>query len=169
MRIFSLIMMALVGALSQATVSVASSSFELFLNNKETVNRVAKSSRSPIASSAISFTPFQTNPPSIKRSKAKKQRHRISNRNPSKSTIKGTSSHKNVTVKVGESVLLSCVIDASYGLSPGVIWMQGKIGNVLTLNTNRITVDPRFEIVQQPLPSGLESSGRIMGYVLTLF
>ena len=30
--------------------------------------------------------------------------------------------------------------------------MQGKLGNVLTLNTNRITVDPRFEIIQQSAP-----------------
>src|SRR4051812_42524669 len=29
--------------------------------------------------------------------------------------------------------------------------MQGKLGSVLTLNTNRITVDSRFEISQQPL------------------
>jgi hypothetical protein len=34
-----------------------------------------------------------------------------------------------------------------------VIWMQGKLGNVLTLNTNRITMDGRFEIVQQPIES----------------
>lgn len=61
----------------------------------------------------------------------------------------------NVTAKVGETVMLACVINsAGYnGLNPGVIWMQGNLGNVLTLNTNRITVDPRFEIVQQPLPS----------------
>jgi hypothetical protein len=31
--------------------------------------------------------------------------------------------------------------------------MQGKLGNVLTLNTNRITMDGRFEIVQQPIES----------------
>ncbi len=29
--------------------------------------------------------------------------------------------------------------------------MQGKLGNVLTLNTNRISADSRFEIVQSPL------------------
>lgn len=57
----------------------------------------------------------------------------------------------NVTAKVGETVMLACVIN---GLNnPGVIWMQGNLGNVLTLNTNRITVDQRFEIVQQPLPT----------------
>lgn len=61
----------------------------------------------------------------------------------------------NVTAKVGETVMLACVVNtAGYnGLNPGVIWMQGNLGNVLTLNTNRITVDQRFEIVQQPLPS----------------
>lgn len=61
----------------------------------------------------------------------------------------------NVTAKVGETVMLACIINsAGYnGLNPGVIWMQGNLGNVLTLNTNRITVDSRFEIVQQPLPS----------------
>ena len=31
-----------------------------------------------------------------------------------------------------------------------MIWMQGKLGNVLTLNTDRITADSRFEISQQP-------------------
>jgi hypothetical protein len=29
--------------------------------------------------------------------------------------------------------------------------MQGKLGNVLTLNTNRISADSRFEIIQSPL------------------
>jgi hypothetical protein len=57
----------------------------------------------------------------------------------------------NITVKVGDTVTLSCEINSSYGSNPGVIWMQGKLGNVLTLNTNRITVDGRFEISQQPL------------------
>lgn len=59
----------------------------------------------------------------------------------------------NVTAKVGETVILACTINSSgyNGLNPGVIWMQGQLGNVLTLNTDRITVDHRFEIVQQPL------------------
>lgn len=57
----------------------------------------------------------------------------------------------NYTAKVGDTVILNCVINASYGINPGVIWMQGNLGNVLTLNTNRITVDSRFEIVQQPI------------------
>lgn len=77
---------------------------------------------------------------------------------PTTTTTTTTSSHPlqvNVTAKVGETVMLACVINsAGYnGLNPGVIWMQGNLGNVLTLNTNRITVDQRFEIVQQHLPS----------------
>ena len=59
-----------------------------------------------------------------------------------------------LTVKVGETALLKCEINSTHstpGTNPGVIWMQGKLGSVLTLNTNRITVDTRFEIVQQPL------------------
>lgn len=59
--------------------------------------------------------------------------------------------HVNVTVKVGDSIILNCAINSSYGASPGVIWMQGKLGNVLTLDTNRITLDTRFEIIQLPL------------------
>lgn len=54
----------------------------------------------------------------------------------------------NITVKVGETVLLGCAINATFGQNPGVIWMQGKVGNVLTLNANRITIDARFEIIQ---------------------
>jgi hypothetical protein len=95
--------------------------------------------------------------------KKHRKNHRISHRNSnhkkSKLLNKETAiinseinnNYRNVTVKVGESVVLNCAIDSSYGLNPGVIWMQGKLGNVLTLNTNRITVDPRFEIIQQPL------------------
>jgi len=59
-----------------------------------------------------------------------------------------------LTVKVGETALLKCEINSTHstpGTNPGVIWMQGKLGSVLTLNTNRITVDTRFEIVQLPL------------------
>lgn len=64
---------------------------------------------------------------------------------------------RNVTAKVGETVILTCVISSSYGVNPGVIWMQGKLGNVLTLNINRITVDPRFDIIQQPLSHQTQS------------
>ena len=56
-----------------------------------------------------------------------------------------------LTVKVGDTAILKCAINSTYGSNPGVIWMQGKLGSVLTLNTNRITVDTRFEIVQLPL------------------
>lgn len=57
----------------------------------------------------------------------------------------------NVTAKVGDSVILNCAINSSYGINPGVIWIQGKQGNVLTLNRDRVTVDNRFEIIQTPL------------------
>ena len=70
--------------------------------------------------------------------------------------------HANVTVKVGETAILTCVINSTQGSNPGVIWMQGKLGNVLTLNTNRITVDSRFDIIQQPLPQ-LEVKNKIIG------
>ena len=42
-----------------------------------------------------------------------------------------------------------------------MIWMQGKLGNVLTLNLNRITTDARFEITQtsQPMESSLNRTG----------
>ena len=96
--------------------------------------------------------------------KKHRKNHRISHRNSNhkktkllnketivNSEVNSNQNYRNVTVKVGESVVLNCAIDSSYGLNPGVIWMQGKLGNVLTLNTNRITVDPRFEIIQQPL------------------
>lgn len=66
--------------------------------------------------------------------------------------------HVNLTVKVGESVVLNCAINSSYGITPGVIWMQGKVGNVLTLDTGRITADSRFEIIQQPLQMITSSS-----------
>lgn len=66
--------------------------------------------------------------------------------------------HVNLTVKVGESVVLNCAINSSYGHTPGVIWMQGKVGNVLTLDTGRITADGRFEIIQQPLQMITSSS-----------
>ncbi|CAF0733656.1 unnamed protein product [Brachionus calyciflorus] len=52
----------------------------------------------------------------------------------------------NVTAKVGEAIVLNCAINST--LNPGAIWTQGKIGNVLTFNTNRITVDPRFDVIQ---------------------
>lgn len=55
----------------------------------------------------------------------------------------------NMTAKVGESVILNCAINSSF--NPGAIWTQAKIGNVLTFNTNRITVDPRFEIIQHSI------------------
>ncbi len=77
----------------------------------------------------------------------------------SQSTIKVV----DITVKVGETALLKCEINSTYstpGTNPGVIWMQGKLGSVLTLNTNRITVDTRFEIVQLALDAdedGLKS------------
>ena len=61
-----------------------------------------------------------------------------------------------LTVKVGDTAYLKCAINSTYGSNPGVIWMQGKLGSVLTLNTNRITVDTRFEIVQLPLDSQQE-------------
>jgi len=57
--------------------------------------------------------------------------------------------HINITAKVGESIILPCALNSSYGINPGVIWMQSKLGNVLTLNTNRITIDTRFEISQE--------------------
>jgi hypothetical protein len=57
----------------------------------------------------------------------------------------------NITAKVGETVVLNCAINSSYGINPGVIWMQGKLGNVLTLNTNRITLDQRFDIIQHAI------------------
>ncbi len=38
-----------------------------------------------------------------------------------------------------------------------MIWTQGKLGNVLTLNTNRITADTRFEIIQMPLQQTVET------------
>jgi hypothetical protein len=57
----------------------------------------------------------------------------------------------NVTAKVGETVILTCAVNSSFGINPGVIWMQGKLGNVLTLNTNRITLDPRFDIIQHAI------------------
>jgi hypothetical protein len=55
----------------------------------------------------------------------------------------------NITAKVGETVILPCALNSSYGINPGVIWMQSKLGNVLTLNTNRITIDTRFDISQE--------------------
>lgn len=54
-----------------------------------------------------------------------------------------------MTAKVGESVILNCAINSSF--NPGAIWTQAKIGNVLTFNTNRITVDPRFEVIQHSI------------------
>lgn len=74
----------------------------------------------------------------------------------------------NVTVKVGETVVLNCVINSSYGLNPGVIWMQGKLGNVLTLNTNRITVDPRFDIIQQSQDLDLTKQNDVSFYNLQI-
>ena len=67
----------------------------------------------------------------------------------------------NLTAKVGDTVVLNCGINASYGLNPGVIWMQGKLGNVLTLNLNRITTDGRFEITQtsQPMQAAPNRTG----------
>jgi hypothetical protein len=57
----------------------------------------------------------------------------------------------NVTKKVGDTVILYCAVNSSLGANPGVIWMQGKQGNVLTLNTNRISADGRFEVIQTPV------------------
>ena len=65
-----------------------------------------------------------------------------------KSDMRNVDYIANITAKVGESVILYCAINSSYDLNPGVIWMQGNLGHVLTLNKNRITVDSRFEIVQ---------------------
>lgn len=57
-----------------------------------------------------------------------------------------------LTVKVGDTAMLKCEINTtnSGSTNPGVIWMQGRLGSVLTLNKNRITVDNRFQIVQTP-------------------
>ena len=65
-----------------------------------------------------------------------------------KSDLRNVDYIANITAKVGESVILYCAINSSYDLNPGVIWTQGNLGHVLTLNKNRITVDSRFEIVQ---------------------
>lgn len=67
-----------------------------------------------------------------------------------------------LTVKVGDTAYLKCAINSTYGSNPGVIWMQGKLGSVLTLNTNRITVDTRFEIVQLPLDSQQEIENNLL-------
>jgi hypothetical protein len=97
--------------------------------------------------------------------KSHKKQHRISNRN-TKRTMKHTTKANelyeelpinagveviNVTAKVGETVILTCAVNSSFGANPGVVWMQGKLGNVLTLNTNRITLDPRFDIIQHAI------------------
>lgn len=75
----------------------------------------------------------------------------ISDDNDLKRHILSQPEHVNVTVKVGDTIILNCAINSSYGVTPGVIWMQGKLGNVLTLDTSRITADNRFEILRQPL------------------
>ena len=64
-----------------------------------------------------------------------------------------------MTVKVGDTVILKCEINSSLSspalnANPGVIWMQGKLGSVLTLNANRITVDTRFEVVRDSSGGG---------------
>ena len=73
--------------------------------------------------------------------------------------------HVNVTVKVGDSIILNCAINSSYGINPGVIWMQGKLGNVLTLDTSRITADTRFEIIQLPLHQSISNDLVINGTI----
>jgi hypothetical protein len=104
---------------------------------------------------------------SNKNHRSNNKKHRISNRN-TKRTMKHTTKANdlaessndetnthieiiNVTAKVGETVILTCAVNSSFGSNPGVIWMQGKLGNVLTLNTNRITLDPRFDIIQHAI------------------
>ena len=52
---------------------------------------------------------------------------------------------KYLAVKVGDAVTLKCSIDYKYENNAGVIWMR-KSANVLTLNTNRITEDQRFDV-----------------------
>jgi hypothetical protein len=54
----------------------------------------------------------------------------------------------NITVKVGETVTLKCSIDYKFENNAGVIWMR-KSASVLTLNTNRITEDQRFDVDYQ--------------------
>ena len=54
----------------------------------------------------------------------------------------------NITVKVGETITLKCSIDYRFENNAGVIWMR-KSANVLTLNTNRITEDQRFDVDYQ--------------------
>lgn len=72
-------------------------------------------------------------------------RHTVTSTNGAETTIPVIK----ITAKVGESVILNCAINSSF--NPGAIWTQAKIGNVLTFNTNRITVDPRFEIIQHSI------------------
>ena len=54
----------------------------------------------------------------------------------------------NITVKVGDTVTLKCSIDYKFENNAGVIWMR-KSASVLTLNTNRITEDHRFDVDYQ--------------------